>query len=116
MDNTITEHTERQRACQELASHDGGYRAAFHILLSPRFDRDDRVWQHVHLVRPNNGIYFEEMLDTGRFSGGERLLLQVAWSLFNGGVEVTLDDLYFRLDRQALELVLEAMRLRVPRA
>lgn len=116
MDNKTTELTERQRACHELASHDGGYRAAFHILLSPRFHRDDRVWQHVHLVAPNNGIYFEEMLETGRFSDGERLLLRVAWSLFNGGVEVALDDIYCRLDRKALELVLEAMRLRVPYA
>ncbi len=98
-----------------LAQMDGGYRSALHILRSPRFARDRRIWNHVVPHHPNRGIYFERMIATGGFSHGEELLLHTAWSLFNGGVTLSLDDLSCTLDATGLQLAVEAIALRALR-
>lgn len=95
-----------------LESVDCGYRAALQILKSARFTNDARVWRHVIPIGLDRGIDFDGMIAEGTFSHGEQLLLQCAHSLFNGRITVALDEVACCLDTEALDLVLDAMRIR----
>jgi hypothetical protein len=91
---------------------DPGYRAAIHILLALG---GPRVWNHVRLCSGvPGGIDWVTMLAEGEWSGGERRLLQVAWSLFNGGDPddgVALNSVFATLDDDHARVALEAMAL-----
>lgn len=93
-----------------LAANDSSWRGALHILCSEHFASHPDVWRHVRIKE--RCIYFEEMLEETHFSGEERLLLETAWNLFNGGTQVSLDDLACYLGESALRLIFAAMRKR----
>ena len=112
---TTNDSLSRDEVIALLDTVDSGYRAALHILKSARFIRDARVWRNVIPVYPDRGIYFDRILAIGTFSDGEELLLQCAHSLFNGRSMVALDDVACRLDAEALDLVLEGIRIRAGR-
>jgi len=91
---------------------DPEYAAISAIFLEFAFD--DRVWRHVdlhtHADRRRHTIDFEAMLDDGTFTQRERVLLQVAASLWEGGVyAATLRGVSQRLDDQTLRVVLRAI-------
>src|SRR5690349_15864135 len=96
---------------------DGEYAAALHILMSPLFSRDARVWSQVYLGESTHpkwdwrGIFFEDMLAVGTFSSGEQLMLQAAWSLFNGDTDVNLSRLVNVLSDDNLRRVLRAIAI-----
>jgi hypothetical protein len=95
---------------QQLAidkAGDLGWRSAMYILLSPAFEGEGRVRRHVGPY----GIDFETMIDEGGFSGGEARLLRVAWSLFNGGGDVSLNAVFATLGPKWAKIALEAMAL-----
>jgi hypothetical protein len=87
---------------------DGGWRGALTILLgSPELSNDGRVWRHVDLNREE--IHFTRILKDGTFSSGERILIQIAASLFNGEVKVNLWNAFGRLDDRNARLAMAAI-------
>lgn len=76
-------------ALQRLAARtarNSEWAAAVHILTSARFATDPRVWRHVD--EDLSGIGFTQMLAAQSWSSGERLLLELAASLYGTGVQV----------------------------
>lgn len=95
---------------QQLAIHragSAGWRAALHIILSPAFDGDGRVYRHVG----PDCIDFESMLSASNntFSGGEERLLRVAWSLYGTGDDVSLNGMFSWLSDEWVAIALEAI-------
>jgi hypothetical protein len=87
---------------------DGGWRGALTILLgSPQLSNDGRVWQHIDLHREE--IHFTRILKDGTFSSGERTLIEIAASLFNGDVKVNLWSTFGRLDDRNARLAMAAI-------
>ena len=82
------------------------WRAAL-IILTEAYSGDQRVWQHVDLVRER--IQFKLILNDGTFSSGERTLVEVAASLFNQEYSVNLWEIFSRLDDTNVALVLKAI-------
>jgi hypothetical protein len=88
---------------------DGGWRGALTILLgSPQLTNDDRVWCHVDLDREE--IHFARILRDGTFSSGERILIEIAASLFNDEMKVNLWNAFDRLDDYSARLAMTAIR------
>jgi hypothetical protein len=87
---------------------DGGWRGALTIFLgSPELSNDGRVWRHVNLDRQE--IHFTRILKDGTFSSGERILIEIAASLFNGAVKVNLWNAFGRLDDNNAKLAITAI-------
>lgn len=87
---------------------DGGWRGALTILLgSPALANDGRVWQHVDLNREE--IHFTRILNDRTFSSGERTLIEIAASLFNGDVKVNLWSAFGRLEDCNARLAMAAI-------
>ena len=87
---------------------DGGWRGALTILLgSPNLSNDGRVWRHVDLDREE--IHFTRILKNGTFSSGDRTLIEIAASLFNGDVKVNLWSAFGRLDDCNARLAMAAI-------
>lgn len=88
--------------------NDGGWRGALTILLgSPELSNDGRVWQHIDLYREE--IHFKRILKDRTFSSGERILIEIAASLFNGDVKVSLWSAFGRLDDRNARLAVAAI-------
>lgn len=62
-----------------------------------------------HIVQ--GGIDFPTMLDQLGYTGSERLRIECAWGLWNGGAQVSLDDLAFGLDARNHATVLAAIAM-----
>ena len=89
--------------------NDGGWRGALTILLgSPQLSDDGRVWQHIDLHREE--FHFTRILKDGTFSSGERILIEIAASLFNGDVKVSLWSAFGRLDDRSARLAVAAIK------
>jgi hypothetical protein len=87
---------------------DGGWRGALTILLgSPSLSNDGRVWRHIDLQREE--IHFIRILRDGTFSSGERTLIEIAASLFNGDLKVNLWSAFGRLDDCNAKLAMAAI-------
>jgi hypothetical protein len=87
---------------------DGGWRGALTILLgSSELSNDGRVWRHINLDRQE--IHFSRILKDGTFSSGERILIEIAASLFNGDVKVNLWNAFGRLDDNNAKLAITAI-------
>jgi hypothetical protein len=87
--------------------NDPGWRSALYI-LEHAFQDDDRPWTFVDPEK--RSIDFAGMLyAAGSWSHSERLLVEVASSLFNGDTKVDLFDLLSTLDDDNAEIVFAAM-------
>lgn len=99
----------------ELIS-DPGWRAALHILTCPCFNPNDaRIWAHVDFE--HGDLWFNRIVGENRtWSSTEALMLEAAWSLFNGqdglragDQRVSLYDLAARLDNRQMQTILDAI-------
>lgn len=82
--------------------------AGLAILLAPAFVNDSRVWKHFDSA--SDGLPFEDILDDTTWSHSERILLQLGWSIYNGGADVNVWELMARLDASQLEIAIGAVR------
>ncbi len=96
---------ERSQEKIRKVRRDPAWLAVFRIF--ERFDGDERIWAHVDLER--EGINFEEMLDDGTFSGGERRMIKIAASLFNQDYEINLWSVLGNLDEENSAVVVKAL-------
>jgi len=88
---------------------EAGWRGALTILLgSTSLCQDSRVWKHIDLFQRR--IYFERILADATFTPSERALLEIAASLFSGEVRISLGDVFLKLDDQAVDLAMTAIR------
>ena len=78
-------------------------------LLEQAFPNESRVWKHVDAK--NWSIDFDRMLSGGAWSSGERILLEVAASLFDGESKVSLWQAAQRVGNQHWPLVMEALAI-----
>ena len=92
-----------QQLCREPDWH-----AALIIVSSDAFARDSRVWSQVDLDRRE--IRFDRILRDGTFSGGEKKLLEIAASLFNGDHKVNLWRAFGGLDCRFTDTAIRAIR------
>lgn len=97
-----------QANISERAARSAACAAALHILTAPCFCSDWRVWRHLDPLI--DGIDFRAILAESTWSHSERLLLEYAWSLFNGGVSVDMGCLMSRLDPARQTLAIEALQ------
>jgi hypothetical protein len=87
---------------------DAGWRGALTIFLGATgLSNDGRVWCHINLDRQE--IQFAKILKDATFSSGERTLIEIAASLFNGDVKVNLWDAFSRLDDRSAKLAITAI-------
>ena len=87
---------------------DAGWRAVLY-LLEQAFPNESRVWSYVDAK--NWSIDFDRMLEEGAWSGGERILLEVAASLFDDESKVSLWEAGVRVGKQHWPLVMEALAI-----
>lgn len=81
--------------------------AAAVVVASEAFPLDWRVWKHIHHDRQE--VDFDRMLADATFSASDRLLLEVAVSLWSGGGHSTmLGVLAERLGDEGLAVILRA--------
>lgn len=85
---------------------DPEYGAALHILTC-----DLSTWEKAEGYVSRRGILFEEMLKEVDFSTGYRSLINLAWNLFNEGVQVNVVNLTI-VDGRNFKVALEAIKLR----
>jgi hypothetical protein len=76
-------------------------------LLEEAFPSEPRVWKYVDAKRWS--IHFDGMLNEGSWSGGERILVEVAASLFDGESKASLWTAGQRLSNEHWAAVLEAL-------
>ena len=57
-----------------------------------------------------DGLPFADILAEGTWSHSEQLLLELAWSLYNGGSTVNAWELMARLDQGQLDIAFSAAR------
>ena len=82
--------------------------AAAVVVASEAFLFDMRVWKHIHHDR--QAVDFNEMLKDTTFSASDRLLLEVAASLWSsGGHSTMLGVLAERLGDERLAVILRAL-------
>ncbi len=83
-------------------------RAAVYLLSSPLLSRK-KTERYVHPC----GIRFSELLDNaGAWSCSERGLAKLAASLFNSSWKADVNDVFWSLDAENVDLALEALRIR----
>ena len=86
---------------------DPAWRGVLHIFLNA-FPESAAVWNLVDLDSRN--IDFEQMFK-GPWSGGERLLLGAAASLFNPDYMASLWELAVKLDNRNFGILIKALQL-----
>lgn len=99
--------TLQQQKLNAFARSGRDCRAALLILTSPLLNRDGRVWQHVDLDR--HQIHFRKMLADYTFSSGERSMIRLAASLFNGDHRLNLYRTLNGLDYSCSKIALDAI-------
>lgn len=83
-------------------------RAAVYLLSSPLLSRK-RCERFVHAC----GIRFSELQEKcGAWSSSERGLAKLAASLFNSSWKADVNDVFWNLDAENVDLALEALRIR----
>jgi hypothetical protein len=87
---------------------DPSWRAVLYI-LEQAFPNEPRVWKYVDAKLWT--IDFDRMKNEGTWSGGERVLIEVAASLFDGETRVSLFEAAQRLGKRHWPLVMEALTI-----
>lgn len=88
---------------------DPGWNAALHLLTFPPLARKAGIWNNVDGAA---GIDFRRMMEeTGYMSSGERRLVRIAASCYNGSHTVGLQDVLSGLSDDWFERAVEAMRM-----
>jgi hypothetical protein len=86
----------------------GQWDAAIYLLQTPLISHNTEQFIH----HDEKWIDFPGMLDTSRWSGAERLLILVAYDLYNGMGNAPVGELVGTLDDEHFERFIEAMRIR----
>lgn len=97
---------EMMRICHKRQM-ENDYLAAIFLLSSPLLGKkaEKYIWP--------GEIRFSELMERcGVWSSGEKGLLKLAASLFNSGWKADLNDIFWSLDAENVELALEALRIR----
>lgn len=82
--------------------------AAAVVVASEAFPLDTRVWKHLHHERQE--VDFDQMLADTTFSASDRLLLEIAASLWGGSEHSTmLGVLAERLGNEGLTVILQGL-------